>query len=84
MLTRCQTAPGEHLQHHGVLTVDAHEVSVTIFLNGRPLCRLVLRQAVKVQVIEPDGKRQDRKQERNGSIPMPAPRTIVKLIQYRR
>src|SRR5215469_13206902 len=82
-LSRGQTAPGKHLQHHRVLTVDAREVSVAIFLNGRPLCRLVLRQAVKVQVIQPNGKRQDRKQERNGGIPMPAPRTILQLIQHR-
>src|SRR5215469_2145802 len=46
-LTRLQTAPGEHLQHHRVLAVDTHKVCVTIFLNSGPLCRLVLRQAVK-------------------------------------
>src|ERR1700739_4524486 len=82
-LTRCQTHPGQHLQHHRVLTVDAHEVSVTILLNGRPLCRLVLRQAVKVDVIQPNGKSQDRKQERNCGIPMPAPGTILEVIQHR-
>src|SRR5258708_38310117 len=81
--TCCQASPGQHLQHHRVLTVDAHELSVTIFLNGRPLCRLVLRQAVKVDVIQPNGKRQDRKQERNCGIPMPAPGMILKLIQHR-
>src|SRR5262249_32315480 len=54
-----------------------------IFLNGGPLCRLVLRQAVKVQMIQPNGKRQDRKQEGNGGIPMPAPPTILQLIQHK-
>src|SRR5258708_426576 len=82
-LTRCQTDPGQHLQHHRGLTVDAHEVSVTIFLNGRPLCRFVLRQAVKVDVIQPNGKRQNREQERNCGIPMPAPGTNLKLLQHR-
>src|SRR6266581_4800378 len=81
--TCCQTSPSQHLRQHRVLAVDADKVSVTIFLNGRPLCRLVLRQAVKVDVIQPNGKRQDRKQERNCGVPMPAPGTILKLIQQR-
>src|SRR5215472_1555378 len=83
VLTRCQTAPREHLQHHWVLTIDTYEVSMAIFLNGRPLCGLVLRQAVEVHVIQANRKRQDRKQERNGGIPMPTPGTILKLIQHR-
>jgi hypothetical protein len=65
-----------------VLAIDAGEVSMPILLNGRPFCRLVLGQAVKVDLVNANCKCQDRQYEYDQGFPITANPPILNLIQH--
>ena len=61
-----------------MLTVNACEVSLTILLHSQPLRRFILGEAVKVEAVKANCKRQEREQECNRGVPTPVKAAILK------
>jgi hypothetical protein len=62
-----------------MLAIHAGKVSMAILLNGRPFCRLILREAVDSNSLNADEERQQAENQDNGSLQTPVDKTIFDL-----
>ena len=65
-----------------MLAIDANKMPMTILLNGLPLRRLVLREAVEVNPVKAHPEGQDGQQQDYRRLPIMFKATMSDLVQH--
>lgn len=59
LLSHAQTSPGQQLHQHGVFAIHRDKMTLSVFLNGLPLGRLIFRKAVEADLMHAECERNE-------------------------